>query len=177
MDVKDAIKTRRTIRKFKEEGVSDDIIKELTEAARLAPSGSNAQPTRLFFVRNKDLKQRLEDEGAFSQDFVHKAPFILVFCGDPDSYKTASFAKLLAGREEKRTFRDVTIASSFVVLRATEMGLSTCWVGLIEPEVIKKVLNIPENFMIPFVLCVGKADETPKPLTRKSAEEIVLGDD
>lgn len=175
MDVKDAIKARRSIRRFKEEEIPNDVITELTEAANLAPSGTNAQPTRLFFIRNENLKQKLEEEGAFDQDFVHKAPLIIIFCGDPSSYKTANFTKLLIGREEKRTLRDVTIASSFVVLRATELGLSTCWVGLIKPEVIKKVLDIPEDYMIPFVLCVGKPDEKPGPRIRKSADEIVLG--
>ncbi|MBN2517536.1 MAG: nitroreductase family protein [Candidatus Altiarchaeota archaeon] len=173
MDVKDAIKARRSIRKFTGE-VSDDLVKELAEAARLAPSGSNVQPTRLFFIRDGGIKRKLEAEEAFEQDFVHKAPLIIVFSGNPNDYETSYPG--LAGKGRERTLRDVTIASSFVVLRATELGLSSCWVGLIDPGVIKRVLEIPSEHIIPFVLCIGKAGERPGLLKRKTTGEIISGD-
>jgi nitroreductase len=175
MDVKDAIQKRRSVRRFKEGEVSNNLINELVEAARLAPSGSNTQPTRIFVVKLKAVRERLHKEGAFDQAFVRQAPLILVICGDPKDYGGEDTPGL-RGRGEDRCARDLAIASSFIVLRATELGLSSCWVGLIHPGPIRKVLGIPDRYMIPYVICIGYPAEDPGPRIRKSRDEIILGE-
>jgi nitroreductase len=62
-----------------------------------------------------------------------------------------------------------------MVLRATELGLATCYVGLMDRHALKRALKIPDEYMIPFVICVGYPDEEPKPLRRKDREEFILG--
>jgi nitroreductase len=173
MDVVDAIKTRRTSRRFKDEEIGSRLLDELLQAARLAPSGSNTQPLRLFAVTSKKTKQRLQKAGAFAQGFVYTSPLILVFCGNPKDYGAEH--PTLAGKGEARCLRDVSIASSFVVLRATELGLSACWVGMLDEKAIKSVLGIDDELIIPFVICFGKPADKPGPISRKPIEEILLG--
>jgi len=174
MNVREAIEKRRSVRKFKDEQVPKDAINELIAAARLAPSGCNVQPTKISVVASADAKKRLEKAGAFAQGFVSKAPLILVICGDPAGYEDED--RLLKGENRNRCFRDLSIASAFIVLRATELGLSTCYIGLIDSDAIKKTLKIPDSYIIPYVICVGYSAEKPRGLSRKPLGEFILGE-
>jgi len=68
---------------------------------------------------------------------------------------------------------NLSLASAFLVLRATELGLGTCFVAWADKEKIKKILDIPENIIIPYVIAMGYTDEEPKPKERKELNEIM----
>lgn len=87
MDVKKAIEKRRSIRKYKNREIPDDLIKEVINAARLAPSGNNTQPCTYYVVRDEETKSKLRKNRVFSQNFVYTAPAIIVCCTDPTAYK------------------------------------------------------------------------------------------
>lgn len=61
MQLLDAMKSRRSIRKFKTEAIQEDYIKELLEAGRMAPSGSNLQPTRYVFIKSEEARLKLKE--------------------------------------------------------------------------------------------------------------------
>jgi nitroreductase len=172
MDVKEATLKRRSIRKYQRKEVSPDLIRELIDAARLAPSGSNAQPGRYYIVKDKETKEKLKENQIFEQDFVCQAPVLIVCCSDLQSYRQG--IKGWSEENENRALRDLSIASAFLVLRATELGLATCYVGWMKKDKIKDVLDLPRNYMVPFVIAVGYANEQPEPLPRKSIDEVLL---
>ena len=171
MDVKDAISKRRSIRKYQRKEVPLDLIRELIDAARLAPSGSNAQPCRYYIVKDDETKERLRGNQIFEQDFVYQAPVLIVCCADVQAYRQG--IKGWSEENENRALRDLSIASAFLVLRATELGLATCYVGWMKKDRIKDVLELPRSYIVPFVIAVGYASEQPKPLPRKSIDEIL----
>ena len=172
MDVKEAISKRRSIRKYQRKEVPLDLIRELIDAARLAPSGSNAQPCRYYLVKDNETREKLKGNQIFEQDFVYQAPVLIVCCSDLQSYRQG--IKGWSEENENRALRDLSIASAFLVLRATELGLATCYVGWMKKDRIKDVLDIPRNYIVPFVIAVGYANEQPKPLPRKSIDEVLL---
>jgi nitroreductase len=191
MDVKEAIEKRRCIRKYQDKEVPENLIKEILEAGRLAPSGCNVQPTRYFIIKDKKTKQRLKQKKAFEQDFVYEAPIIIVLCGNPKDYEKFGGVKyqqeegtlpknltmvkeVLKGKNEERTLRDISIASVFLVLRATELGLGTCYIGLINKNVLKKEFNISKEWILPFVITLGYPAESPKQRPRKDLNELIL---
>ncbi len=144
-------------------------MKELIKAARLAPSGNNTQPSRYFIVNSPAIKEKLKDKKIFKQDFVYTAPAIIICCADYSVYK-----EKVGGWDDlnkNRATRDLSISSGFLVLRAVELGLGTCYVGWIEKEKIKEVLNIPRNYIVPYVVTVGYPAEQPEPTPRKSIDE------
>lgn len=171
MDVKEAISKRRSIRKYQRKEVPLDLIRELIDAARLAPSGSNAQPCRYYTVKDKETREKLKENQIFEQDFVYQALVLIVCCSDVQSYSQG--IKGWSEENENRGLRDLSIASAFLVLRATELGLATCYVGWMKKDKIKDVLDIPRNYMVPFVIAVGYGNEQPKPLPRKSIDEVL----
>ncbi len=171
MDVKEAIEKRRSIRGYSG-GVSGEQERELLEAARLAPSGNNAQPWKFMPVKDTETKESLRENKIFMQNWVYDAPLIMVCCADP-----REFSKKL-GRwdheNETRAVRDLSIACGFMVLRAAELGLGTCFVGWMEKEKIKEVLGIPKEFSVPYVIAVGEPGEDPKEKKTKAIEEIIF---
>jgi nitroreductase len=77
LTTKEAIEKRRSIRKYKPDPVPDEAVKELLHAARLAPSGCNAQPWRFKIVKEPDVKARLA-QAAYKQMFIAEAPVVMV---------------------------------------------------------------------------------------------------
>jgi nitroreductase len=172
MDVKDAIEARRSIRKYKDKPVPDDLVTEMIDAARLAPSGNNTQPSRYLIIKDESVKQKLRDNDIILDKWVYTAPIIIVCCTDPQA-----FTKSVKGWDdynEIRAIRDLAIASSYLVLRATELGLGTCYCGWIKKDKIKDVLDIPRHMIVPYIITVGYADESPGPRPRNGIEEIML---
>lgn len=193
MEVKTAIEKRRSIRKYSKETVSEKVINEIVEAGRLAPSGCNAQPWKFYIVNNKPVVEKLREKKVFRQDFVYSAPVIIVCCGDTNAYigkyggeyqveegsvpnDEKARKELFSILEEKkllRTVRDVSIASAFMVLKATEMGLGTSFIGLVNESALREVLCIPVGFIIPFVLIAGYSCGNIPQRPRKSLKEIM----
>lgn len=85
LNVLEAIKARRSIRKFAPTDVPDEVIEQILEAARLAPSAGNRQPWRFVVVRDREVRKELR-EICMGQKFIEEAPVVIVCFGDLDSY-------------------------------------------------------------------------------------------
>lgn len=174
MNVKAIITKRRSIRKYQDKKVSDVLVKELINAARLAPSGNNAQPARYFIVQDEKIKQKLKENKVFKQEFVYEAPVIIVCCGNPEAYPKEKLEPGFDDPFQIRAVRDVSIAAQNLVLRATELGIGTCYIGWRHKGRIKKVLGIPKNYVVPFIITLGYPAERPKARLRKNIKELLL---
>ncbi|MFH1751551.1 MAG: nitroreductase family protein [archaeon] len=170
LKVIDAIIERKSIRKYSDKKVSRELIKEVLEAGRLAPSSRNTQPWKFYVITEDSDKEKLRKEKVFFQEFVLTAPVIIVCCSNQKAYN--------GSKEEldntAAAVRDVTFASSFMVLRAQELGLRTCFVGWMEKEKIKEVLSIPKEFIVPYCIVLGYGLEEGTPTKRKVLKEITF---
>ncbi len=169
MKVLDVIQKRQSVRKYKEDPISEKALMRVLEAARLAPSGKNFQPWKFIIVKDKALKEKLAQASA-GQFFMAEAPIIIVGCGYPDN----CYAHM--GRYMKSWSVDVTIALEHLILQAQEEGLGTCWIGSFEEEEVKAILNIPENVKVLALTPLGYPDEIPRSRGRKSLDEIISYD-
>ena len=157
MEVFDAIRTRRSIRKYKSEPIPEEKLRTILEAARLAPSAGNRQPWRFIVIQNTERKKALA-KVANNQTFLD-ASAIIVATGDPD-VSTRWYEK------------DPMIALEHIVLAATALGYGTCWIGAFDEDAIKHLLKIPTNVKVIALLPIGIPDETPAPRPRKEFSEI-----
>ena len=188
LTVMEAIEKRRSIRKFKPEPVPDEMISQMLEAARLAPSGTNRQPWRFQIVKEGALKKRLFEEATFGSDHIAEASVIIV-CGaelltfvkghelaPPDSEYYGADSE---DWEEIRKFIPdahmyTAIAVEHMVLAATALGLGTCWVQRIKFGQTAKILGWPRHIVVLTLLLVGYPDEEPPPRPRVAIGDIVL---
>jgi nitroreductase len=169
MKVLEAIRKRRSVRKYKEDPIPEEALLRVLEAARLAPSGKNFQPWKFIIVKDKVLKEKLALASA-GQFFIAKAPIIIVGCGFPDK----CYARL--GRYMKSWSVDVTIALEHLILQAQEEGLGTCWIGSFEEEEVKAILDVPEEVKVLALTPLGYPEEIPPSRGRKSLDEIISYD-
>jgi len=164
MDIFEAIKKRRSIRKYKDKEVEEEKILKILESARLAPSAKNLQEWRFIVVRDKEKRKKLS-EAARNQKFVEEAPVVIVCCAQNNEYR------LTCGQLSYPI--DVAIAIEHMVLTAVEEGLGTCWVGAFYEDKVKEILNIPEEIKVVELLTLGYPDEEPSFRDRLSLEDIV----
>lgn len=171
MHVKDAIEKRQSFREYLPKKVNSSMVNSLIESVRLSPSGNNAQPTKLLIINDKKEKELLKNNNVFYQNFVYDASLIVFFCSDPNVYVKK---KLLDKDKRSRALRDVSIASSFFVLRATELGLGTCYIGWMDEKKVKKLFNLSNDLIIPFAITVGYSNEKLRKKIRKKKSEIII---
>jgi len=158
MDVFEAIRTRRSIRKFRPKPIPDEKLEMILEAGRLAPSAGNRQPWRFVVVKDPEKKKALA-KAADNQMFIADASVIIAALGDPEA--------------SPRWFRqDPMIAVEHMVLAATALGHGTCWIGAFNEDRVKRILRIPKGLAVIALLPIGLPDESPPPRARKPLEEI-----
>jgi nitroreductase len=163
MKVFEAIKKRRSVRAYKPEPVSEESLKRILEAGRLAPSAHNAQEWKFIVVR--DSKKREELAEAAGQSFIGKAPVIIVLVSlDPEHIMSGGSPAFAV---------DLGIAGEHIALQAVEEGLGTCWIGAFSQEKVKEILEIPENYKVVALLPLGYPADQPGPKIRKNFEEVV----
>ena len=157
MEVFEAIKNRRSIRKYKSGQIPRGTIDKLIEAGRLAPTAANKQRFKLVIVDDTDTKEKLA-----------------IACNDQMFVGTAS--SVIAGtvdQDWKWNQVDLAIVFEHIVLEAFELGLGTCWIGAFNEEEVKKILNVPRNIRVVALLTLGYPDESPESRPRKAVKEIV----
>ncbi|MFH1422666.1 MAG: nitroreductase family protein [Planctomycetota bacterium] len=168
------ILTRRSIRKYLDKRVEPEKMRCLLEALRMAPSACNAQPWRLVVVTQKELLNKISDEGLggiVSNKWAKTAPAIIVACSDL-SLHTHRLGEMVQG--VKYHLIDMGIALEHLALKAVELGLGTCYIGWFNEKPIKQILNIPSSWKVECLLTLGYSAETPGASPRKALEEIVF---
>jgi len=175
MEVLEAIRTRRSIRKYKTDPVDDKTLVTVLEAARWAPSWANTQCWRFIVVRDGATKNKLADtldETNPARDAIRNAPLVIVAC--------AELGK--AGRKEGELVTDkgdwfmfdVALAMQNLVLAAHSLGLATVFVGRFDAREAARILEVPQGYCVVAMTPLGYPDETKEPRPRKEPSEIVF---
>ena len=200
MELLEAIKMRRSIRAFKPDPVPDDLIQQLLESARLAPSGSNTQPWRFIVIKDAETRQKLQT-ASYNQRHVGQAPVIIACCADIKAFGEfpERIDELIAAGALPAKTREVfvpslkkggmsadikwhlliaatgntDIAIEHMVLQAVELGLGTCWVRWFDDNKVKEILEIPKNIEIIALLPIGYPAEEPPQRPRFGLDKIV----
>lgn len=156
MEFTDVIKKRKSVRSYKPNEISQDILQKLFEALQIAPTGVNKQKFKFIFVKDPQTLAKIAI--ASEQKFVGEAPLIMVAAGAED-YKI-----------------NTTIAVDHMILEATNQGLGTCWIGWFDRQQLKDILSIPEGIEAIIMVTIGYAASKPKAKCRKSIEELISWD-
>jgi len=166
MDVMEAIKKRYSVRSYKDIPVEEEKLLSILEAARLSPSANNKQEWRFIVVRDKKTIEKLS-KASKNQIFIKEAPVVIVCCAKTDNH-IMTCGQLCYPI-------DVAIAIEHMVLKATEEGLGTCWIGAFYEEEVKKILNIPKEIRVVELLTLGyPKDSPPVSKNRLPLNEIVM---
>lgn len=152
MDVKEAIEKRRAYRSLAPVEITDGLINELATSAQLAPSCFNNQPWRFVFVYDKDTLLKMRDALSRGNEWIHAASLIIAVFGKKEDDCD------IKGREYY--LFDIGMASGFIQLRATELGLIAHPIAGFNEDKVKDILGIPEEMKVITLIIVGKKSDT-----------------
>ncbi len=198
MELQHVIKTRRSVRKFKDTPIADEIIQKMLEAARLAPTPGNVQGNIIGVIKDHALKMQLA-EAAGNQIWIATAPVVFALCADisldlkdqpEDDYglninysrfgkKFIHYLNQYPDRKSvKKLFADggPYLPGEHIFLAAVDNEMSACFIGDLDTEKASKILNLPDHISCLYLLPVGYADEMPKQKKLKSIDDISFYD-
>ncbi|MDD5287855.1 MAG: nitroreductase family protein [Dehalococcoidales bacterium] len=157
MEVLEAIRTRRSIRKYTKEPVPPELIEKLLEAGRWAPSSVNSQPWEFIVITDPETKKRISRSFVFGS-FLTEAPLAIAVVVNP--WRTAC------------PVQDGTMAAYAIWLAAHALGLGACWINPNISGIIKKILSIPATKKLICILSIGYPAESPVHTRRKLSDFV-----
>ncbi len=164
MDAMEAILSRRSIRRYTEQAVSEEIIKELLEAAMSAPSAGNEQPWHFVVIRDRDTLSEIPRFHPYSQ-MLKSAPLAILVCGDKRLEKYKGY-----------WVQDCSAATQNILLAAQAKGLGAVWLGIypVEERIIglRNLLGIPEEVTPLSLISIGYPAEQKPPSDRYNASRV-----
>jgi nitroreductase len=156
------IKSRRSIRSFLPDKVTESVIGDILECARLAPTARNVQPWLIGAVTDAELRHRLADLAEYGK-FIRESPVCFV---------------VFTVAEEKYYLEDGCAATMNIITAASAHGLATCWVAgdkKAYTETVRELLHVPDRYTLVSLIACGYSDDKPKPV-KKPVEEISFRD-
>ena len=168
MEFTELIRNRHMIRTYTDQPVEPEKLQQILEITNLAPSAGNLQAYEIYVVTDFKKRDGLSC-AALAQDYIAKAPVALVFCTHPE---------LTEGKYTERgtqlyTVQDATLACSFAMLAATNLGLGCVWVGTFDEKVVRLIIGAPEKQVPVVILSIGYPDEFPTEHPRRPLDQLV----
>jgi nitroreductase len=150
MDVIEAIKTRRSIRSFADKPVPKELVEEIIEMGRAAPSAGNRQARDFFVVTDMDTKVRIV-EAALGQDFIAQAPFVIVVCANEERIVNPYRERGI----ELYCIQDASAAVQNMLLALHARGLACCWIGAFNERAVSGIISLPSHLRPVAILPIG----------------------
>jgi len=161
MEVFEAIKRRRSIRRYNYKELEQDTLIKILEAARWTPSGGNRQPWQFIVVTDrKKIKQLVLSSPGFSGE---EAALVLVLCLEKERIMKTSYDVCL----------DLGMAAQNIMLATYALGLGSCAIASFTLRAVNRILDIPDTLETKLLISVGYSGHTPKIPPRRNLNELV----
>ena len=177
MTLDEIIEQRRSVRSFESTPVDREDLLTICEAARLAPSACNSQTWRFISITDRSIIRQICREAMrpfIPNRWLEQVPLVIVGCSQLDIITNRVGAKI-SGIEYYQI--DIGIAMEHMVLKATDLGLVTCWIGWFSEEKVKSILDIPNKIKVSALLAVGyPKDGAAAKRNRKPMKQILFSE-
>ena len=177
MQTLDAIKSRRTIRKFTGDAVSHEVLEKIVEASAYAPSWKNTQTARYIIIEETDLKNRIAREAVMNFDWntniILGAPVLVILAsisGRSGYEKDGSYS---TSKKDKWEMFDAGVAAQTFMLAAHEYGIGSVTMGIFDEAKVKELLGIDDAMNVSALIAIGHPDTSPAVPARKSVSELI----
>ena len=156
MEVFEAIKNRRSIRRFRKQEIEKEKIEKILEAATYAPSSGNLQNWEFILVKDENSKKEIA-KISLNQKFIEEADFLIIVCSNQEKISWY-------GERGKKLYAIQNCAAAIqnMLLAAHSLGIGSCWVGAFDDLALIKFLNLPNHILPQAILAFGYPAEKPK---------------
>ncbi|MCD7779661.1 MAG: nitroreductase family protein [Candidatus Gastranaerophilales bacterium] len=177
METIKCIKERRTIRRFQNKEIDNEVIKEIISAASYSPSWKNSQTPRYTVIKNKELKDEIAKEGVLG--FSWNTGNIM----SSQALVVVSYKNGICGYEPDGTFStskgaswqmfDAGIATQTFCLAAWDLGIGAVIMGIFDENVVAKKINLPEDETAAVLIGIGYPEANASVPNKKSVDELL----
>ena len=178
MDAIKMLKERRSVRKFKEDKVDREIIKELVATSQYAPTWANTQTARYNIIDNAEVQQKLADSMsgfAFNQKTTLRAAGVVVLSAVKGKSGYSPTGEIDTKKGDTWAFFDAGIAAQTFCLAAYEKGIGTVILGIFDEDKVAEIIGLPENEVVECLIPYGypeSDDKKPAP-KRLDIDEVL----
>ncbi|MBN2003311.1 MAG: nitroreductase family protein [Anaerolineae bacterium] len=159
---------RYSVRAYKPDPVSEEDLRQVLAAARLAPTAANRQPVRVMAIKTAGRAESLKR--IYGQNWFVQAPLVLAVCG------VQGEGWVRNADQQSYLYVDAAIVMDHIVLAATELGLGTCWIAAFNPAAAREELGLPDG-VVPIIFSpLGHPADSAGQKKRKTVEELVKYD-
>jgi nitroreductase len=159
LDAIDALKGRRSIRVYEEKPVPRELIDEIVDAARLAPSANNIQPWEFIVVTDKAMRKNIADATDYGKFIAQAGVCIAVFCKDVKHY-----------------LEDGSAATENILVAAHALGLGTCWVAGYKKayaDPVRRLLGVPDGYNLVSLISLGHPAVRADAHDKRNLDEVL----
>ena len=167
MDLNTCIKKTSQVKTYLDKSVKHLDVAKILDAGHLTQSSGNIQNWRFVVVRNQEAKEKIA-RACLDQLWIQEAPVLIIVCSDNSNLKS-----LYPKKWKKYSRENCAAATQNLILQATNLGLSSCWVRSFSTLRLKNILNTPDNVSVEAVITIGYSSERPKE-TRHKLEELTF---
>jgi nitroreductase len=164
LNILDIIRTRRSVRRFEDKPVPEELLREILEAGRWAPSGMNNQPWKFAVIENRVINEGISKLTRYSAVIRSARVLIAVFLDNAESYHRTKDAQAVGACIQN------------MLLEAHSLGLGAVWLGEIikSDEQIRQLLGLGGELELMAVIALGYAMEDPKATRRKDLKNLIV---
>lgn len=164
MDFSELVEARYSVRAYKPDAVPEESLRQVLEAARMAPTAANRQAFQLVVIHVAGREAELQT--IYGREWFTQAPLVICACGLSEENWV---------RRDGKNYNDVDVAivMDHLTLAATDLGLGTCWIGAFDPDAAREVLGLPDGVEPVAFTPLGVPADSPRPKQRKALDELV----
>lgn len=166
MSFQELIRHRYSVRAYKPDPVPDDLLAQVLEAGRLAPTAANKQPFRIIVIHTQGREAELNR--IYHREWFVQAPLILCVC----TVRAEAWKRTMYDGKSHADV-DATIVMDHMILAAAELGLGTCWIAAFDPVAAREILALPPEVEPVLFTPLGFPADQPKPKERRPLSELV----
>lgn len=158
---------RRSVRQYSEREISDELLLQIAEAGRLAPSAVNYQPWIFYIIKSEDGMNKLHE--SYNREWFGKCKYAILVCADK------SQAWIRSSDQKSHADIDASIAIDHMTLQAADLGIGSCWICNFDPETLKINFGLTDVLSPIAIISLGyPADESiwEQPKKRKDISQI-----
>jgi nitroreductase len=166
METLEALKTRRSIRKYQNKKIPEDIIREILNCSMYSPSAFDMQPWQFIVIDKKEMFTDILKVASHAE-MISGASHAIIVCGDSKAQENQGLL-----------IQDISAATENLLLAAHALGIGAVWTGIYPfDEIVKGIkdfFNLPENILPVDMVVLGYPDESPVQPKRYKAEKVHL---
>lgn len=160
MNISEAIRQRRTIRKFMQTPLTIEQLAKYVDAARLAPSAANLQPLKYAIVQSREMADKMFE-------LVKWAGYLAPDYNPKEDERPTAYIAVCRDKNNRSNWVNVDMGAAIenMILEALSDGVGACWIGSVNFPEATKLLNLPEDIKLECVVALGYPAEEPKEVT------------